>query len=180
MDAMKLPCRPALGLAVALPLLAACSEAPAPGTVVAASQQDPAAPAPADPAPAARATLQLAGVAEDPEAEGVLTFARRDGEQTDGIAVLPPLLDLEVARAELGVDAVGYPAVMVSPSAESRKVLHEFTARHVDRQVAVIVDGVVVSAPVVSEPIAGDFQIAGRFSEAEARDLARRLVPADR
>ena len=170
-----------LALTCVLALIPACSE-PASRSGAEAGQQAPRAGATAYPARVARATLQVAGVAENPDAPGVLMLPLRyvppggDGE----MAVVGPLLDLEVARAEATVDVVGYPAVQVELEPVSRKAFHELTARHVDRQVAVVVDGVVVSAPVVNEPLAGSWQIAGRFTPEEAADLVRDLQGAAR
>lgn len=47
----------------------------------------------------------------------------------------------------------------------------------VNRRVAIVVDGDVLSAPVINAGITGDVvRISGGFTEASARDLARRLL----
>lgn len=52
----------------------------------------------------------------------------------------------------------------------------QLTARNVDRQIAIVLDGKVVSAPTVEQPIrGGQASITGRFSDQEARDLALML-----
>ncbi len=49
---------------------------------------------------------------------------------------------------------------------------------YVDKQIAIVVDGVVQSAPTVNQGITGrDVTISGNFTRAEAEDLARRLAP---
>jgi len=60
---------------------------------------------------------------------------------------------------------------------------HATTTAVVERaprnQIAILVDGVVASAPVVVAPItSGDGEITGNFTEAEARDLAASISPA--
>ena len=49
---------------------------------------------------------------------------------------------------------------------------------YVNRQVAIVIDGVVQSAPTINPGIAGrNITISGNFTVAESNDLARRLAP---
>jgi preprotein translocase subunit SecD len=66
--------------------------------------------------------------------------------------------------------------IELTPSASER--FSDITTRLVGKQLAIVVDDQVVSAPTVAEPItSGHTLITGVFSEREARDLAARLAP---
>ncbi|MFN8543198.1 MAG: protein translocase subunit SecD [Candidatus Binatia bacterium] len=60
--------------------------------------------------------------------------------------------------------------------ARGGKVFGDVTTANVGRNLAIVLDGVVESAPVIREPITGGRgQITGRFDVAEAQDLANAL-----
>jgi len=74
--------------------------------------------------------------------------------------------------------------VQLRPGAEGEDVWNALTSRCFSRdatcptaQVAIVLDGEVISAPVVQEAVftGGEVQITGDFTEAEARDLAKVL-----
>ncbi|QRY84761.1 SecDF P1 head subdomain-containing protein [Tsukamurella tyrosinosolvens] len=63
-------------------------------------------------------------------------------------------------------------------AADSRAVA-ETTARSIDKQLAIVVGARVVSAPVIRSGIdGGRIQLAGGFTEQQARDLAQQLKPS--
>lgn len=93
-------------------------------------------------------------------------------------AAAEPLV-IAVVEATAGADAAtGMPIVTLRLSPESAAAVGAFTRDNVGRRVALMVDGEVVSAPVVREPIAGDVvQISGNMARPEeAADLAARLA----
>lgn len=70
-------------------------------------------------------------------------------------------------------DQFGKAAVSLRFSSEGGKLFEEATGANIDKQIAIVLDGVVISAPVVQQRIAGgEAQITGRFSTAEANRLA--------
>jgi preprotein translocase subunit SecD len=98
---------------------------------------------------------------------------------------LPPFL-LRVApivRGEELVDAtaardsqIGIPVITFRLNNQGAMKLGRFTQANIGRPLAIVIDGVVVSAPVVREPILGGTgQISGDFSPEEAQQLAIRL-----
>ncbi len=89
-----------------------------------------------------------------------------------------PLLRAQVARAEPGIDELGFPALSVTLAPADVAAFRALSARAIGRRLAVLVDGQVVTAPVVAGPIPGPFQISGRFSEDDVRLLIRRLEPS--
>jgi len=96
---------------------------------------------------------------------------------TAGEAIL-----LEVARAESSVDArSGDPIINVTLKESSKQIFAEITQNNVGRTMELRVDGKVVMAPVVREPLlGGQFQISGSLSASEANNVAARLSAGGR
>ncbi|MDI9369472.1 MAG: protein translocase subunit SecD [Synergistaceae bacterium] len=70
-------------------------------------------------------------------------------------------------------DHLGRPVVALSFNSEGAKLFDAATLANVGRQLAIVLDGTVISAPVVQERITGgNAQISGRFSAAEASRLS--------
>jgi SecD/SecF fusion protein len=79
----------------------------------------------------------------------------------------------DIRRAQVVADRNGLPAVSFSLTADGAARFGELTATHVGRQLAIVLDGRVQSAPVIEHAIpGGDGVIEGRFSRDEAADLA--------
>ncbi|MFQ5894635.1 MAG: protein translocase subunit SecD [Nitrospinota bacterium] len=76
------------------------------------------------------------------------------------------------ARVQIG-SRFNEPYVSVSFDSVGAQVFDQVTAANVGRRLAIVLDGVVQSAPVIQERIGGgQAQITGRFTLEEARDLA--------
>lgn len=68
------------------------------------------------------------------------------------------------------------PVVALTFNEEGQKLFAEITTANVGKTVAIFLDGRAISRPMVQEPIRdGKAIISGRFTPAEARDLARDL-----
>jgi preprotein translocase subunit SecD len=112
--------------------------------------------------------------ADNPRAEAVLPDRRRTYCYTVG----PVILD---------GSSVGSANASLNPTISAWEINVHFrnddfvtkVARpYVDKQIAIVVDGVVQSAPTINQGITGrDVTISGGFTRAEAEDLARRLGP---
>jgi hypothetical protein len=95
--------------------------------------------------------------------------------------LLGPLIvdggDVDGAKAYEGPGGTGW-AVDVQLTSEGSDALASATRASVDGRIAMVVDGLVVSAPTVQQPVTvGMVIVAGRLSEAEAKRLAQRLDP---
>ena len=85
----------------------------------------------------------------------------------------PELTGKYIKDAYVGYDEMGFPDVILVLNKEGAKKFEEVTGRNVGRRLAIILDGVVKSAPVIRERIGvGRAQITGRFKLEEARELA--------
>lgn len=81
------------------------------------------------------------------------------------------------AKAESD-DSIGQAVIIIRLTGEGRKLFAATTSAHVNERIAIVVDGVVMTAPVVREPIeGGSVQIQGNFTLQEAAELAARIVP---
>jgi preprotein translocase subunit SecD len=93
------------------------------------------------------------------------------------------VLGRQVSKASAGIDQQGASAwyVMLTFNGEGTSAFGALTSRVTSlpspqNQVAIVLDGLVVSAPVINEAIpSGNAQITGSFSQVEANDLANVL-----
>jgi len=106
---------------------------------------------------------------------------RRVNRDTGEVSLVPMLLRkrtvmtgaaLQTAQMEIGGN-FNEPYVSLTFNSRGAQLFYSITQENVGRQLAIILDGVVQSAPVIREPISGGrAQITGQFSAAEASDLA--------
>ena len=93
------------------------------------------------------------------------------------------VLGRQVSKATAGIDQQGASGwyVLLTFNGEGTKAFGNITARVTSlasprNQVAIVLDGLVVSAPVIREAIpSGNAQITGSFTQTEAQDLANVL-----
>ena len=90
-----------------------------------------------------------------------------------GSAYAQPLA-LDVLRADVAPDDMtGQPVLKIRLSPEGQAVFSEFTTQHVGQAVDLLVDGQVVTSPVVSTPIYSEWIIVtGGFTTSELEALA--------
>ncbi len=78
--------------------------------------------------------------------------------------------DLRTARAT--VDTFNQPAVSFTLNSQAASRFGEITGTSIGRQLAIILDGRVESAPVIEGRISNEGQITGTFTQAEVTDLS--------
>ncbi len=77
------------------------------------------------------------------------------------------LADAHPTTGEMGSVVVSF---VMTP--DGSRTFSELTGRHIKRRLAIILDGKVISAPVIQSRISGNGQISGRFTWEDARNLA--------
>lgn len=107
--------------------------------------------------------------------EGNCPTTIQDGMTLD-LTICPPLFGgEEIASATLGTDEVGRRAVDFTLKGEGARLFADYTSKNVGKRFAIVLDNVVISAPVIRSPITGgQGQITGGavgFSLAEATNL---------
>jgi preprotein translocase subunit SecD len=87
-----------------------------------------------------------------------------------------------LTEAKVGIDQYNKPAISISFDSEGAKIFERVTGENVGKQLAIVLDGVVHSAPRIQDRIGGgNAQITGNFTHDEAAKLAivlRESLPA--
>ncbi len=111
--------------------------------------------------------------------EGLLVLTGRGDEPGESshylLAAQPVVSGRDLKRARASVDQYNQPSVTFTLSAPGAARFGEFTARHIGRQIAIVLDDRVESAPTIQSRIGADGQITGRFTVQESDELARIL-----
>ena len=81
--------------------------------------------------------------------------------------------DLKSAR--VGVDENNRPQINFSLNATATDKFSRETGRNIGRQLAIVLDGTVYSAPVIQSKLGSDNRITGRFTTQEADELSKIL-----
>lgn len=82
----------------------------------------------------------------------------------------------DVVDAHVANDVDGNPSVAIRLTPDAGARLGNATREHLGKPIAILVNGVVVSAPRVDGVIGQDAQIFGRFTQAEAEQIAAGLT----
>jgi len=129
-----------------------------------------------------RIIVELPGVKDTEEAVGIigktaqLVFAELSDEEEETL-IPTELTGAFLKDASVVFDRnVGKPAVAIEFTQEGSKLFAEITEKNVGKPLAIVLDGQLVSAPVVQEKIIGDSaQITGDFTQEEAKNLVIQL-----
>jgi len=78
----------------------------------------------------------------------------------------------DVRNARATIDQYNLPAVSFTLSNEGAAKFGDVTAANIGKQLAIILDSQIVSAPVIQGVITRDGEITGQFTQQEAQDLA--------
>jgi SecD/SecF fusion protein len=104
--------------------------------------------------------------------------SEREGKEVESKLLVrknPEVSGDHVTQAMAYYDQKGY-GVSLQLDGEGAKRFDEVAAQHVGEQLAILLDGEVISAPVLEVPhYNGRAQISGNFTETEARELASSL-----
>jgi protein-export membrane protein SecD/preprotein translocase SecF subunit len=102
----------------------------------------------------------------------------KEKEEPVLIGAEPALRGEAITDARVDFDSMGFnaPQISLSLGAKGAKIFAEITRKHVNERLAIVLDGTVLSAPNINEPIlTGSAQITGQFSMEEASLLALNL-----
>lgn len=78
-------------------------------------------------------------------------------------------------HASRSVDHLGRPAIAITFDPAGAGQVTQLTSPHIGRGLAIVIDQQVIAAPVIQAQLGTGAVITGRFSQAKADDLARRL-----
>ena len=95
------------------------------------------------------------------------------GGQKYVVKIVPILDGSKLTNAQVGFDQNNQPVINFELDSQGAQIFGDFTERNVGNRLAVVLDGVVYSAPNIRERIGGGHgQISGSFTISEANDLA--------
>lgn len=129
-----------------------------------------------------RIIVELPGVKDTEEAVSIigktaqLVFAELSDEEGGGL-IPTELTGAFLKDASVVFDRnVGKPAVSIEFTKEGSELFAEITGRNVNKPLAIVLDGIPVSSPIVQEQITGgSAQITGEFTQEQAKNLAIQL-----
>ena len=100
-----------------------------------------------------------------------------EGQETIRVEPFPVLTDAMVLRADVtAVAQMLASSINVTLSEGGAKIFEAVTRNSIGKRIAIMVDGKVISAPVVRDKISGGkVQITGSFSQQEAEAIAKKL-----
>ena len=112
-----------------------------------------------------------------PEGRQVVVQTNDDGSVREAFLVpeRPELTGAMLQDARLQFDRRNRPVVEFTWNGEGARLFREFTGEHIQERLAAIIDGAVVTAPVIQTRIGRRGTISGDFSQQEAADLAVKL-----
>lgn len=79
----------------------------------------------------------------------------------------------DIATARVGKDSGNSPALEFSFTEAGAKKLSEISQRNIGKHLAILVDGVVISAPVLMSPMSSQCQLTGAFRQEELERIVR-------
>jgi predicted amidohydrolase len=129
---------------------------------------------------------------EKPKAEekkAKVEFRRAEAKPADGLtkATVPGQPDpiylhptaevtgADVAQAAVGVDAAFNPAIDITLTKEGGKKMGRLTEAHLEKPLAILVGGKVLTAPTVKAKIGERVQITGKFTKDEVERLVKAI-----
>jgi preprotein translocase subunit SecD len=113
------------------------------------------------------------GANDKPEEE--IIACSSDGSEKYHLAVAKVIgTDVKGASAQRE-QTLGEWQIVVSFTGKGQNKFTDLTAATVNKRVAIVLDGVVLSAPTIQQRIDGDAQITGSFTRESANDLANTL-----
>ncbi|WP_331774212.1 protein translocase subunit SecD [Sulfurospirillum sp. 1612] len=118
---------------------------------------------------------QAGSMSEDEaRAYGDVIFPDATNPKQKYIVKSVPILDGSMLTdAKVGFSQMNQPVINFTLNSEGAKIFGDFTAKNVGNHLAIVLDNVVYSAPVIRERIGGGSgQISGGFSVKEAHDVA--------
>lgn len=87
------------------------------------------------------------------------------------------LTNADIAKAVAGMDQALDPAIDIEFTKEGARKMAALSADHKNKPLAILVDGKVVSAPVIRAKLTNKAQITGKFTRSEIEALVQALNP---
>lgn len=117
--------------------------------------------------------------AEKAPAEGLKEAPVVGSEDKVYLHAKPDVTGADIASAKVTTDNAGNPAVEVVFTEAGAKKVSALTKQWQGKPLAIVIDGKVISAPVVRAEIGGKAVISGKFTKEEATRIASAFQPKE-
>jgi preprotein translocase subunit SecD len=81
----------------------------------------------------------------------------------------------DIAEARVALDNAANPAIDILFTKEGAKKMEALSEKHQDKPLAILIDGKVVSAPVIRAKFSDKAQITGKFTKEEVEALVKAI-----
>lgn len=102
--------------------------------------------------------------------EGVTAMKSRD-HYTQAVTATAAVTGADLEDARISTGEYGYPAVSFTFNAAGAKKFGDLTGHNLHKQLAIVLDNTIQSAPVINARITSNGQITGNFTMSEAKQL---------
>ncbi len=117
--------------------------------------------------------FEVSGVTAKPSKDSV-PMKTKAGDETLNVLKTPLLGLSDFKNAKVSTDANGAQlSVELNPT--GAKKIHDYTASHIDQRVGIVVDGELVSAPIIKQMISGKNFVISAISDERAHELAKAI-----
>jgi preprotein translocase subunit SecD len=118
-----------------------------------------------------------AGYAVGVEQNGRLALRHAERDAPAVVFADPIVVNGDIASASPHADVVGNPAIELRLTPSSAEKFSRATTENINRSMAIVLDGVIVTDPVIRTPIAsGGVEVTGGFTTEEAGQIALALT----
>jgi preprotein translocase subunit SecD len=115
--------------------------------------------------------------AETKAAPGLTEVARPDTKDKIYLPKVPDITNDDIADARPAKDNRGMPAFEIILTDKGGKKMGKLTEEHNDKPLAILIDGKVVSVPVVRAKITQRAVVTGNFTQEEVEKIVKALKP---
>lgn len=126
------------------------------------------------PADVPEVSIELCLAQFEPDDE-LREFALPETGELIWLHLTPVITNADIAEASVVIEPDGSPSVRVDFTAEGEAAIRVATKQHMDRPLAIIVDGQIVSAPIIRWEIGASATISDLGTLSEVRQIARSL-----
>lgn len=118
-------------------------------------------------------------LANDKATEGWQKLSVRDSDVPLFVSKQVCLHGGHVEKVSFFKDATGHPAIGLVLTDEGAKIMKQTTSANLQRKIAILLDGKVVSAPKIQSTIAKQVQITGSFGKDDLLAFFQAIVLSD-
>ena len=118
-------------------------------------------------------------LADDADASGWQKMEQPGSDKPIYVSVKASLNGGHIEKVSFYKDANGTHSIGLTLTDDGAKAMEATTSRNLNKKLAIVLDGKVVSAPIIRSAIAKEVQLTGRFGKDDLLKLFRAIVLRD-